>query len=334
MEDWMIWSAAGAGVLILVIILLIIAYKKGKKKGMSLAYAVPMKKPEQVDDSAKVLEIVKPFLPERMLELFNVEKEKVSSIELSKLRTVVEASVLYGGAKVETIPRVEDQADDLYDKLNYTMSTVIPSIKGNDGAIESIQDGFYRALFFASAEAALKSAVQICDTLQFKNLTMGLAYGRVSVGIVGNEKRMEIITISSCAHVAETLRMNAVEYYSKILVTESFVRRIPDFEKKYNSRMLGTIVYPDSGDSEIIYDVFDGDEVEVRNRKRKTKTLFEKGVQLYLKRSFSEARGYFVEVMKADHHDLAARNYLFLCDKYSKQSPDENDAVDTGLLRV
>ena len=73
---------------------------------------------------------------------------------------------------------------------------------------------------------------------------------------------------------------------------------------------------------ERIFDIFDGDTTDIRNRKRKTRMLFEKGVRLFMAREFAEARSYFIEVLKADRDDKAAREYVFLCDKYYSLPPD------------
>ena len=61
--------------------------------------------------------------------------------------------------------------------------------------------------------------------------------------------------------------------------------------------------------------MFDGDPVEVRNQKRRTKTAFEKGVKVFAEGDFPQARVCFIEVLKTDQQDLAARRYVHLCEK-------------------
>jgi hypothetical protein len=43
--------------------------------------------------------------------------------------------------------------------------------------------------------------------------------------------------------------------------------------------------------------------------------MFEKGVELFAERKYDQARLHFVEVLKADRQDLAAKEYVYLCDK-------------------
>ena len=61
-----------------------------------------------------------------------------------------------------------------------------------------------------------------------------------------------------------------------------------------------------------VYDVFDGDEQEIRNHKRQTRMVFEKGVHLFSKQNYQEARQYFIEVLKTDHFDKAAKECIFI----------------------
>ena len=72
-----------------------------------------------------------------------------------------------------------------------------------------------------------------------------------------------------------------------------------------------------------VYDIYDGDAPEQKQGKRRTRLIFEQGVDRFVHGSYKEARIYFVEVLKADRYDLAARAYLYLCDTYSDASPDE-----------
>ena len=72
---------------------------------------------------------------------------------------------------------------------------------------------------------------------------------------------------------------------------------------------------------EKIYDVFDGDDNDMRNRKRQTRMVFESGIQLYTEQKFEEARQHFIEVLKSDRYDLAAKEYVYRCEEYTREKP-------------
>ena len=329
--DWMI--IAGSGVLLLVIIA-IVMYALGKRKGIQLGYAEPMKRKNDEEHIRQYLGTLRPFLPLRMLGGLRIIEREIPPDKLCDQRTDVTATVMCGGHPITGSFVTEHSTDEIYDEINKTLNVVFPAIVDNHGSLEVVKDGLFRVLFLEEPESALCSAILAMDTLKDQSIYFGLTYGLVSVGIVGNPDRMQIITLSSSAVVAEMLREKADEYYANILSTGEYVKQIREFDKKFNSRFLGILYYKDSDQTDEIYDIFDGDPVERRNRKRKTKMLFEKGVRLYTERRFAESRGYFIEVLKADHEDAAARHYLFLCDTYQKLDSEKAKEVDICLLNL
>lgn len=104
-------------------------------------------------------------------------------------------------------------------------------------------------------------------------------------------------------------------YGAGILITGSAAKEIPDFEKLYHSRFLGFLKIRSLDMTEQIYDVFDGDEEEIRHMKMATKQTFENGVRFYSAGLYSLARSSFVEVLKQFRRDDAAREYLFRCNQ-------------------
>ncbi|MBQ4463241.1 MAG: hypothetical protein II915_02370 [Eubacterium sp.] len=329
--DWMI--IAGSLVLLLVIIA-IVMYALGKRKGIQLGYAEPMKRKNDEEHIRQYIETLRPFLPLRMLGDLKIIEREIPPDKLCDQRADVTATVMCGGHPVTGSIVTEHSTDEIYDEINKTLNVVFPAIADNHGSLEVVKDGLFRVLFLEEPESALRSAILAMDTLKDQSISFGLTYGLLSVGIVGNQNRMQIITLSSSAMVGEMLRAKADEYYANILSTGEYVKQIREFDKKFNSRFLGILYYNDSDQTDEIYDIFDGDPVERRNRKRKTKMLFEKGVRLYTERRFAESRGYFIEVLKADHEDAAARHYLFLCDTYQKLDSEKAKEVDICLLNL
>jgi uncharacterized protein YrzB (UPF0473 family) len=44
--------------------------------------------------------------------------------------------------------------------------------------------------------------------------------------------------------------------------------------------------------------------------------MFEKGAEAFVQGNIEEARKCFIEVLKMDRYDSAAKEYVFLCDTY------------------
>lgn len=217
---------------------------------------------------------------------------------------------------------------EMIDSINQVLHVSVPVIVEQEGMVEGFQNAGFTALFEQNCESALLSAVTICQKLNQMVLRkqmeknqagIGIAYGPVTLGIVGQEKRMAAITVSQYRDTACWLQSIANQYQSHILITQTAAEGIPHFFDTYHVRNLGFLYNSYTGYTDRIYDVYDGDSREEKDLKEATKELFEKGVELYCIRDFAGARQKFIAVLKRFRKDKAAKEYLYLCDKYSMQ---------------
>ena len=140
------------------------------------------------------------------------------------------------------------------------------------------------------------------------------------IGIVGAEERLEAMTISEHTSFTRFLQPLAAEYGAAVLMTGSAAGLIPDFHRRYHARTIGFVRMKTLDRLERLYDVFDGDGETTRRLKEETREQFEKGVALFCSHQYYEARLLFIEVLKKHRRDRAAKNYLYLCDTYYRQS--------------
>lgn len=265
------------------------------------------------------------ILPDKLIQLFQKgEPEKLRIGEEKSIRAAVLSYNIPGFSRIVR----KRSAKEIFSFVNRSLSLVVPCILYQEGEINKYADAGLSAFFLKNPERALRAAVSICEALNqadFRELySIGLTYGDVMVGIVGHEKRFGILTISETTGLAEYLQELAVRCRARILVTGSFIQQIPDFDKNYNSRYLGDIYLKTAGLNEQLYDVYDGDEPVDKNQKRKTRMLFEKGVNLFQNKNFQDARLHFIEVLKANRMDGAAKEYLYICNRCiaKKDSPE------------
>lgn len=266
------------------------------------------------------------LLPDKLLMLF--QKGEPENMRIGEEKSMRAAVLFYN------IPGFADKvrkqnAEEVFSFVNAILSLVVPCILYQEGEIKEYVDAGLSAFFLHDPERALRAAVSVCEALNQAGVqepySIGLTYGEVMVGIVGHEKRFGILTISETTGLAEFLQELAVRYRAGILVTGSLRRQIPDFDKNYSSRYLGNIYLKAVGVDEELYDVYDGDEPAAKNGKRKTRLLFEQGVELFQNKNYQDARQHFIEVLKANRMDGAAKEYLYLC---NERIADENSGKD------
>lgn len=276
------------------------------------------------------------FLPTEMLELLNIQETAKNAADISRKPKELDAVILNANIAGFSKKISGRKMEQVYELINGTLSSCIPEIYRKGGMIDRFRDAGVVALFTERREAALEAAVSVCEEMirrgeNHRDFSIGLCYGNVMVGVVGAQKRLSVLTLSAYTGFGEFLQKKAPDYYATILAAESYISQLEEFRNNYNYRLLGYFYMQTADCLEAVYDVFDGDEAGIRNCKRKTRLLFEKGVGLFKKRNFADARTYFIEVLKADRNDTAAREYVFRCDKYSSLTEAEQEKADIYL---
>jgi len=235
------------------------------------------------------------------------------------------AAVLYANINMTDFSDIvlSLETRDTFRYINTILSKLLPVIERNNGEADSFSDAGVTALFSQDYRSALISAISMCQEIStikdpdfdLSSFAVGVCFGPVMIGVVGDGKSYSTLTISEYTGLSKYLQSIAGKYYSRILITASYADLIDDFSKRFSSRTVGDIYLTKLKKYEKLYDIYNGDTLEIRNRKRKTKLMFEKGVGLFAGRKYDQARLHFIEVLKADRQDLAAKEYVYLCDQ-------------------
>ena len=205
-------------------------------------------------------------------------------------------------------------------------------VKKYNGKLLCVTRTGISAMFGNNFDAALQCAITISQDSEleerkslFQGLGIGIDYGTICVGTVDHGGLHMPLVMSETTDTAVFLSNITQKYNSRILVTGSASAMMNDFQSRYNSRRLGKL-YNTRTDSAIeIYDVYDGDIADSKYSKMRSRLFFENGVDLFLKGSYLEARSYFIELLKYDRNDAAAKQYVFKCDSCLSGTADENE---------
>ncbi|MFC5702273.1 adenylate/guanylate cyclase domain-containing protein [Cohnella faecalis] len=200
-------------------------------------------------------------------------------------------------------------------------------VRKEDGLISKYLGAGFMALFPGYAEEALRTAVAIRRDLVdynegrrragYEPVEVGIAIhkGPLMLGIIGEELRWESNVISDDVHLTATLEKLSDDLGASILVTRAFFEQLREPER-FRHRTLGRITPEGQGEAIELIDIYEGDSEQTRQLKDRTKPLFERGLQLCQEGRFYDARETFVEVIKQNRLDKAAKLYFYLCDEY------------------
>lgn len=223
------------------------------------------------------------------------------------------------------------RGDGLFRYVDDLLRCIGPAVEEYRGRLVGVSQSGVSAVFEQSCEDALMSSVTVCQRIasskneyfRFSDFAVGISYGAVYTDDVGYGSFRVPLTISECTRAAGRLQSAAGKYNAHILIGESAAAQIPDFLTKFNTRRLGSILSRDTGEAQLFYDVFDGDPIDTKNSKRRSKLFFETGVKLFEEQQYEAARSHFIEIIKSDRSDRAAKEYLYTCDSIVNGETDK-----------
>ncbi|GAA0376986.1 HAMP domain-containing protein [Bacillus horti] len=267
------------------------------------------------------------FVPEQFLKYLGRD-----SILQVKLGDQMEEEMVIFIANLRSFERMTKRLTpkESFAYMNAFYSVIGPIIRQNNGIINRYLSAGVMALFPQGAEQALKNAIAVRgrleeilqseeaqkdEVLKRTEIGIGIHKGPLMLGVVGEAERMEGNVISVDVNISLILEKYTEMLGASILLSDTAYAAIPTMDS-YQYRYLGAVQFPEVRDPIVLYDVFEGDPQGLRGKKLVTKKRFEEGVLFYQEGRFLDARTAFVEVIKQNEQDKAAKLYFALCDTY------------------
>jgi class 3 adenylate cyclase/HAMP domain-containing protein len=278
------------------------------------------------------------FVPRQFLNFLN--KESITGVHLGD-QVKQDMCVLFTNIRSFFVMADSLSPEESFNFINSFLKRVGPVIRNNGGFIGKYLGAGIMAVFPGGPADALKAAVQMREELELYNayrrksgdhpidIGIGIHRGPLMLGIVGEEKRLEAAVISDTVNLAAAMEKLTEKLGASVLITEDmFDDSIRD---NYQYRWLGLVQVEDREEPVKIYDLFQCDPASISRLKQETRDVFEEGIMLYQDGRFLDARSRFVEVIRNNHRDEAARIYFFLCDAFFKEgAPEEWDGTLTA----
>ncbi len=199
---------------------------------------------------------------------------------------------------------------------------VAPVVSRIGGKLTRIMEEGISAVFENSTEDALHAADEIflaasasLSAEDISRLSIGIHYGEVYMGSVKYRDFVAPIVISEGVYTAWHLCDAASRYDARVLISDKAVERVRSFENRFSSRKLGKVYLPSRKTELMLYDLFDSDQTDHKYSKKRGKLVFETGVDLFIEGKYLQSRNYFIELLRFDRNDKAAKKYIFMCDK-------------------
>ncbi len=236
--------------------------------------------------------------------------------------------------------------------LNSYLARMEPSVEAFGGFVDKFIGDSVMALFGASADDAVRSALHMLNALREYNLGrlragyepirigIGLNSGPLLLGIVGGGRRLQGTVIGDAVNVASRVEGLNKIYGTTLLLTGNTVDRLQD-ASRYAMRRIDTVQVRGRQREERIYELFEADAPDVFEKKATTRGRFEEALALYESGAYAAAKAAFREVFAANRFDLVSRAYIERCDRPPAERsdrpaayPDVGEKLERGERRL
>jgi PAS domain S-box-containing protein len=261
------------------------------------------------------------FVPRQFLQCLN--KQSIADVQLGD-QVQQEMSVLFADIRDFTTLAETMTPQDIFKLINAYLSRMEPAIIENQGFIDKYMGDGIMALFSGAADDALKAGISMLQRLTEYNqhrtnsgymplrIGIGINTGSLMLGTVGGEHRMDSTVISDAVNLASRLENLTKEYGVSLLITHHTLARL-HYPTEYSIRFIEQVKVKGKSKAVAVFEVFDGDEAEMRQGKLATLKIFEGGLWLYHKRALTEAAQMFEAVLNLNPQDTVAQIYLQRC---------------------
>lgn len=258
------------------------------------------------------------FVPQRFLEIIGeTHIENVGKKSQAQKENVV---MLF--LRFRFLGSVGEQSQEIFANINDVFENVAPVVSDGKGTVYDFLPEGFNAVFETPPEEALRTALRVREVLEGLNekrrkkgqglvdLRILITKGNIMLGFIGEEKRMEPTAISSEAQKAEPIIRVCFESDIYIACTREVIKELPILG--YRRRRIGEMMI--QGEKIELYDLFDSDPYALLKSKEVHGERFELGVNLFIKRDYDNARTMFMDIIKYNSLDGAARNYMYLAE--------------------
>ncbi|MBI4976545.1 MAG: hypothetical protein HZC28_03640 [Spirochaetes bacterium] len=317
----------GAGVLLIFLFLIL---------NDRMAYLIRVKL-ETATNLSDTLDVYARFVPVEFLS--QLGKKKITEIKFGD-HALTEMAVLFTDIRSFTKISEAMTPDEVFRFINSYLTSVGPHIRHNNGFIDKYIGDAVMALFPRSSNDAITAAITMQQEINWfnklragKNLPpiavgMGIHFGQLMLGVVGEHKRMDTTVLSDAVNLASRIEKLNKKYSSRILVSYPAIMQLKS-STAFTYRFVDYVRVIGKEHPVRIFEILaEGLDATV-SLKIKTKREFEAGVAAFFSKHFTAAHEHLARVLVECPDDtVAARYYQRTQEHMDRELPAEWTGIE------
>ncbi|NEO57508.1 MAG: response regulator [Okeania sp. SIO3B5] len=268
---------------------------------------------------SKITNSYERFVPQEYVKLLS--KENILDVKLGD-RVSKNMAIFFSDIRSFTSISEQMTSQETFAFVNAYLQKVCPEVRACNGLIIKFMGDGIMAVFPDGVDDAVQSAISQLQKLQEYNqilssvdglfpikIGIGIHWGHIMVGIVGEETRMSGDAISHNVNLTSRLEGLTKYYGVSLLISESAFKSLKN-PRKYQIRFLDRAYVKGSDEPINVYEVLDGEVDFVRELKLRTQADFKLGLECYRLGDLVGAKSYFEKVLAVNSSDKTSQLYL------------------------
>ena len=211
------------------------------------------------------------------------------------------------------------EPDEVFILLNKYFALVAPIIRKYGGVIMKFLGDGFTALFPEKPDAAVSCGIEIQRKLQEEHIQLrdipairagiGIDAGKILLGVIGNDNRLDSVVISNICYTAEELQSATKVYSNTIIISDSIFRSLQHPDEFHIRCIQEAAMSGGEAGQTALYEVYDCDAPATQEKKQKTALYIEKSLKKIQEKSYAAAQTYLAKALEIFPDDPLALHY-------------------------
>ena len=294
-----------------------------------------------VTERKRQLEASRRFVPAEFLSFF--QKDSIVELELGDFISE-EMTVMFSDVRSFTAISEDMTPQQNFDFINAYLKRVSPVVRECGGFIVKYLGDGMMAAFPNTVDQAVQAGIEKLVRVHQYNkertengylpikVGIGIHSGHMMVGMVGEKNRMQGDAFSDDVNLASRIEGLTRYYDASLLISGESYARMDDYER-YHIRFVDKVRVVGRLSAVHLYEIFDGDEPDIRDRKLRTRDIIESAQKLYYDKAFRAAQVELFKALQIYPEDKLAWHFLIEAGKHLEHGVDDDWSGVTVMTR-